>query len=497
MKKASAARSSSRRSSSPTPPWSNRAGGSCRTSTATNCRPPATLPSPRATESSWPSRRSASARGATTSRSSGSARRSSSSGITASLGSMRRKRSRPRVRSAFTGRPPTCWRGCDGCFPAWAFASTRSCARGFTSAGFSTWRAANSDTKNSTAPAAISTATPAFSPIASPHRPAGGGVRSIRRARASGPRGALGGQRDRLGHGATGHSRRGVGESAADGRLRLHRGLQPAKPQVLPRHGPVLRRERNDLHLRDREHHRLPDAARRRSCGPNPADLGQHRRLALRGESGPARHGRAGGVAGEPRPGPSLRQAARRLRGRSCGVPAAAGRSADDLRPGRRLPRRVCWSRSKAWRFPAGRARRSRLGEVGRSSPKAAARSFAKRPWRCPRRRVTHSAAIAPEDRTGLCPGVTGRHCWLEEIKGEEIEGRKYWATCALWHELQYPNPPIICACPLPSPPAKPPCQAPLPRALLRASFASKRRLQDGVRAAGMIDRLQFVERFA
>ena len=143
--------------------------------------------------------------------------------------------------------------------------------RGFTSAGFSTWRAANSDTKNSTAPAAISTATPAFSPIASPHRPAGGGVRSIRRARASGPRALLVGTAIALDTG-----RREIRAAALENPRQTAAydytaAYSPQSPKFSLRHGPVLRRERNDLHLRDREHHRLPDAARRAILWPKPS----------------------------------------------------------------------------------------------------------------------------------------------------------------------------------------------------------------------------------
>ena len=77
---------------------------------------------------------------------------------------------------------------------------------------------------------------------------------------------------------------------------------------------------------------------------------------ALISEENLCRHGLPGlgHLAGQPGPGPRLHQAAGRLRQRPGGVREAAGRTAHDLRHGRRLPPRPAGGDRRHCVFPQG-----------------------------------------------------------------------------------------------------------------------------------------------
>ena len=73
---------------------------------------------------------------------------------------------------------------------------------------------------------------------------------------------------------------------------------------------------------------------------PDPSDARQHCGLDWRGECEPARLAGAGHLAGQPGAGAGVHQATGGFRRRARRVPATPGRTAHDLRRGRRLPAR-------------------------------------------------------------------------------------------------------------------------------------------------------------
>ena len=131
---------------------------------------------------------------------------------------------------------------------------------------------------------------------------------------------------------------RAARKSEADRGVLLRCPLQSPEPQVLAGDGRHLRPVRDDLRLRNRQHHGLGDAPRRRRGGPDAGDPGQHRGADRRGESYPPRPAGSGHDTRRDRAGARVHQTDGRLRAGAGGLRGTAGGAADGLRRGGCLP---------------------------------------------------------------------------------------------------------------------------------------------------------------